>query len=52
LAVISLRNGSPQRDTIAILSALADNDEDGRELREAAGKIAQLLRRKAGPAKP
>ena len=51
LAVISLRNGSPQRDTIAILSALADDDEAGRELRDAAGKIAQLLRRKAGPGK-
>jgi HEAT repeat protein len=51
LTVISLRNGSPDRATIAILSALADNDEEGRELRDAAGKIAQLLRRKAGPAK-
>lgn len=50
LAVMSLRNGSPQRDTIGILAALADNDEAGRELREAAGKVAQVLRRKAGPA--
>ena len=48
LAVVSLRNGSPQRDTIQILAALADNDEEGRELREAAGKVAQVLRRKAG----
>ena len=38
-----------QRDTIAILAALADDDEPGRELREAAGKVAQTLRRKAGP---
>ena len=51
LAVMSLRNGSPQRDTIQILAALADNDEEGRELRDAAGKVAQVLRRKAGPAR-
>jgi HEAT repeat protein len=51
LAVMSLKNGSPQRDTIGILAALADDDEAGRELREAAGKVAQLLRRKAGPSR-
>jgi HEAT repeat protein len=51
LAVIALRNGSAQRDTIAILSGLAENDEAGRELREAAGKVAQQLRRKAGPSR-
>ena len=51
LAVMSLRNGSPQRDTIQILAALADDDEAGRELRDAAAKVAQVLRRKAGPAK-
>ena len=51
LAVVSLRNGSPQPATIQILSALADNDEAGRELRDAAGKVAQVLRRKAGPSR-
>jgi HEAT repeat protein len=51
LAVMSLRNGSPQPATIQILSSLADNDEAGRELREAAGKVAQQLRRKAGPSR-
>ena len=49
LAVIALRNGSGQRDTIGILTALAADDEAGRELRDAAGKVAQTLRRKAGP---
>jgi HEAT repeat protein len=49
LAVVALRNGSAQRDTITILSALAANDEAGRELREAAGKVAQQLQRRAGP---
>ncbi len=51
LAVVSLRNGSGARDTIAILSALAADDEAGTELREAAAKVAQSLRRKAGPAR-
>ena len=36
---------------VAILAALGQNEEAGRELREAAAKVAQLLRRKAGPAK-
>ena len=51
LAVMCLRNGSPQRDTIQILAALADDDEAGRDLREAAAKVGQALRRKAGPAR-
>ena len=51
LAIMALRNGSAQRDTIGILAALGENDEEGRELREAATKVAQVLRRKAGPSK-
>jgi hypothetical protein len=51
LAVVALRNGSPQRDTIQILASLAEDDEAGRDLRDAAGKVAQQLRRKAGPAR-
>ena len=50
LAVVSLRNGSPQRDTIAILAALADNDEAEPRAARGRGKVAQVLRRKAGPA--
>jgi HEAT repeat protein len=49
LAVMALRNGSAQRDTIAILSALAEDEEAEKELRAAASKVAQQLRRKAGP---
>lgn len=52
LAIMALRNGSPQQDTIRILSSLAEDDEQNRELRDAAGKVAQALRRKAGPGKP
>ncbi len=46
LAVMALKNGSPRPDTIQILASLGDDDEAPRELREAAAKVAQLLRRK------
>jgi HEAT repeat protein len=46
LAVVALKNASPQRDTIQILASLAEDDEQSRELRETAGKVAQVLRRK------
>jgi len=46
LAVVALKNGSPRPDTIQILSSLGDDDEQPRELREAATKVAQGLRRK------
>ena len=49
LAVLALRNGSAQPDTIQILTSLAENDEQERQLRDAAAKVAQTLRRKAGP---
>jgi len=46
LAVVALKNGSARPDTIQILSSLGADDEQPRELREAAAKVAQLLRRK------
>ena len=46
LAVVALKNGSARPDTIQILRSLGDDDEQPRELREAATKVAQLLRRK------
>jgi HEAT repeat protein len=46
LAVLALKNGSSRPDTIQILSSLGEDDEQPRELREAAAKVAQLLRRK------
>jgi hypothetical protein len=49
LAVVCLRNGSPQRDTIVLLNGLAENDETGRELREVASKVAAQLKKRAGP---
>ena len=49
LAIVCLKNGSPERATIQILASLGEDDEQERELRETAAKVAQVLRRKAGP---
>jgi HEAT repeat protein len=46
LAVMVLKNGSPQRDTIVILEGLAGNEEADRELRGAAKRVAELLKKK------
>ena len=46
LAVMALKNGSAQRETIVLLEALGADDDEERELRQAAAKIAQLLKRK------
>jgi len=46
LSVVALKNGSARPDTIQILASLSEDDEQPRELREAAGKVAQVLRRK------
>jgi 3-methyladenine DNA glycosylase AlkC len=40
LAVLCLRNGSPQRETIVLLSGLAEDDEQEAELRNAARTVA------------
>lgn len=47
LAVMCLRNGTGERATVLLLSSLADDDEEPRELREASAKIAALLKKKA-----
>jgi HEAT repeat protein len=46
LAVMSLKNGSAQAATIQILQSLGEDDEQPRELREAAAKVAALLKKK------
>ena len=46
LAVVALRNGSARPDTIQILSSLAGDDDAPRDLREAAAKVAQGLKRR------
>ena len=49
LAIVCLRNGSPQRETIVLLEGLAEDDEAEPELRQAAAKVAQTLKRKPKP---
>jgi HEAT repeat protein len=46
LAIVALKNGSAQPATIQILTSLGADDEQSRELRDAATKVAQVLRRK------
>jgi hypothetical protein len=47
LAIACLRNGSPQRETLVLLSGIADDDELDRELRAAARKVAADLTKKS-----
>jgi hypothetical protein len=48
LAIVTLRNGSPQRDTILLLNGLAGDEEQAPELRAAAKRVAEELRKRAG----
>jgi HEAT repeat protein len=47
LAIFCLRNGSPHRDTITLLEHIGDNDEEDRELRAAATRVAAELKKRA-----
>jgi predicted outer membrane protein len=47
LAILCLKNGSPQRETIVLLEGLAQDDEADAELRRAAASVAQQLKRRA-----
>jgi HEAT repeat protein len=49
LAILCLRNGSPQRETIVLLSGLAEDDDQETELRNSARTVAAELRKRAGP---
>lgn len=46
LAVLSLKNGSPARDTLVLLEHLADVSEEA-DMRKAAASVHQALKRKA-----
>jgi HEAT repeat protein len=48
LAIVCLRNGSPQRETIVLLNGLAEDDEQEAALRQAARAVASDLRKRAG----
>ena len=47
LAIVSLKNGSPDRGTIQLLEGLGADDEEEKELRDTAAKVAQSLKKKA-----
>jgi HEAT repeat protein len=47
LAIVCLRNGSPQRDTMVLLAGLGEDDEQDAQLREAAKRVAATLKKKA-----
>jgi HEAT repeat protein len=47
LAVVCLKNGSPQPDTIVLLQGLAENDEEDAKLRTSASQVAAQLKKKA-----
>jgi len=46
LAILCLKNGSAQRETIVLLEGLAQDDEADAELRRAAAGVAQSLKKK------
>jgi HEAT repeat protein len=48
LAIVCLRNGSPQRETVVLLNGLAEDDEQDYELRRTARAVAADLRKRAG----
>ncbi len=47
LAIVCLKNGSPQRETIQILNGLADDDEQDAELRKTAKAVAAALKKRS-----
>jgi HEAT repeat protein len=51
LAVMCLKNGTGDRATVLLLTSLAENDEEPRELREASAKITAGLKKKAATAR-
>ena len=47
LAIVSLKNGSPQRETILILDGIAEDDEQEADVRKTARSVALLLQKRA-----
>ena len=47
LAIIALRNGSPQRDTIVLLQGIAEEEGLERDMRQTAAKVAAGLEKRA-----
>lgn len=47
LAIVCLRNGSPQRDTIQLLDGIAENDDEDADVRKTARSVALFLTKKS-----
>lgn len=47
LAIVCLRNGSPQRDTIQLLDGIAENDDVDADVRKTARSVALFLTKKS-----
>ncbi len=47
LAILCLRNGSPQRDTIVLLQGIAEEDGLERDVRQTAAKVASGLEKRS-----
>lgn len=47
LAVLALKNGSPHADTLVLLEHIAASDEEDAELRAAAKRVVEALRKKS-----
>ena len=47
LAIVCLKNGSPQTSTMQLLNGLADQDDQARELREISRRVAVALKKSA-----
>ena len=47
LAVLALKNGSPQPDTLVLLEHIAASEEEDRELRAAAKRVGEALKKKS-----
>jgi hypothetical protein len=46
LAILCLKNGSAERNTIVLLEGLAQDDESDKDLQRAAASVAQALKKK------
>ena len=47
LAIFSLKNGTPQRDTIQLLDGIAESDAEDAEVKKAARSVALLLTKRS-----
>ncbi len=47
LAIVCLKNGSPQRETILLLNGIADDDEQESDVRKTAKAVATALQKRA-----